>query len=77
MLDLPAAEMQARLLAQTPDSDEAARDLALRRGLAVRDALAARGLPTDRLFLAAPKLRASGDADPAWTPRVELKLTAR
>ena len=75
--DLLAADMQARLLAQTPVSDEAARDLALRRGLAVRDALAAHGLPTDRLFLAAPKLRASGEGDAAWTPRVELKLAPR
>jgi hypothetical protein len=53
---------------------EAVRDLALQRGIAVRDALIAKGLPSERLFLAAPKLRASGEDDAAWTPRVQLSL---
>jgi hypothetical protein len=48
--------------------------VALQRGLAVRDALIARGLPSERLFLGAPKLRASGEDDAAWTPRVQLTL---
>lgn len=65
--------MRARLLAQTPVSEDAARDLALRCGLAVREALAARSLPTGRLFLAAPKLRSPGEGASAWTPQVELK----
>ena len=34
----------------------------------------AKGLPGERLFLAAPKLRASGEEDAAWTPRVQLTL---
>ena len=53
------------------------RELALQRGLAVRDALIAKGLPSERLFLAAPKLRASGEDDAAWTPRVQLSLATR
>ncbi len=75
--DLPAPEMQALLLAHLPASDDHLRDLALQRGLAVRDALIQRGLPSERLFIAAPKLRAAGDADAAWTPRVQLSLSTQ
>ena len=75
--DLPAAEMEALLLRHTLVTDDTARELALQRGLAVRDALIATGLPSERLFLAAPKLRVSGEADAAWTPRVQLSLSAR
>ena len=62
------------LKAATVVSTDTARELALQRGLAVRDALIAKGLPSDRLFLGAPKLRASGEDDAAWTPRVQLTL---
>jgi uncharacterized protein involved in outer membrane biogenesis len=72
--DIPAAEMEALLLNATLVSTDTARELALQRGLAVRDALIAKGLPSERLFLAAPKLRASGEDDDAWTPRVQLAL---
>jgi hypothetical protein len=72
--DIPLAEMEAMLKAATVVSTDAARELALQRGLAVRDALIAKGLPSDRLFLGAPKLRASGEDDAAWTPRVQLTL---
>jgi hypothetical protein len=53
------------------------RELALQRALAVRDALLAQGLPGERLFLAAPKLRASGEDGAVWTPRVQLSLSTR
>lgn len=75
--DVPAAEMESMLRAATVVSSESARELALQRGLAVRDALIAKGLPSERLFLAAPRLRASGEDDAAWTPRVQLLLSAR
>jgi outer membrane protein OmpA-like peptidoglycan-associated protein len=88
--DIPAAEMEALLRPQMPVTDEAMRELALQRGLAVRDGLVAKGLPSDRLFLAAPKLAASaaaaaasaasaapGDAGAAWAPRSELSLSAK
>ena len=75
--DLPPAEMESLLLAAQPAGDDSLRELALQRGLTVRDGLVARGLPSDRLFLAAPKLRAAGDNDPAWTPRVQLSLSTR
>ncbi|MEK8049478.1 DUF748 domain-containing protein [Ideonella sp. DXS22W] len=76
--ELPPAEMEARLKAAMVVSTDVMRELALQRGLAVRDALVARGLPAERLFLAAPLLRASdaaedGDAA-AWVPRVKLTL---
>lgn len=72
--DVPPAEMEARLKASFPVTTDTARELALQRGLAVRDALIAKGLANERLFLAAPKLRASTDDDAHWTPRVQLSL---
>jgi hypothetical protein len=72
--DIPVAEMEALLRKATPVTTETARELALQRGLAVRDALIAKGLPSERLFVAAPKLRAAGESDAAWTPRVQLAL---
>ncbi|HPG78949.1 MAG TPA: DUF748 domain-containing protein [Piscinibacter sp.] len=72
--DIPGPEMEALLKSNTIVTTDAMRELALQRGLAVRDALLAKGLPGERLFLAAPKLRASGEEDAAWTPRVQLTL---
>ena len=51
--------------------------LALQRGQAVRDALIAKGLPGERLFLAAPQLQQAaehGESDEQKTPRVQLSL---
>ncbi|MGZ5250077.1 MAG: DUF748 domain-containing protein [Caldimonas sp.] len=70
--DLPTAEMQALLLASITVGDEAMQQLAVRRGVAVRDYLASKELPASRLFLGAPKV-APGEG--AWTPRADLKLT--
>ncbi|MGD9833754.1 MAG: DUF748 domain-containing protein, partial [Piscinibacter sp.] len=60
--DIPPAEMEALLKRHIAAGPDAMRELALQRGLVVRDALIAKGLPGERLFLAAPKLRAAGDA---------------
>ena len=73
--DVSGAEMEALLKARAPVTEEAMRALALQRGIAVRDALMAKGLPSERLFLAAPKLRVSGEDDASWTPRVQLSLS--
>ncbi|MBL8360186.1 MAG: DUF748 domain-containing protein [Rubrivivax sp.] len=80
---VPAPEMEARLKAAMVLPADAARELALQRGLAVRDALMAQGLPAARLFLAAPQLveetaangppAAEGSAGP-WKPSVRLSL---
>lgn len=66
------AQMLERLGAAEAIGEEQMRALALARATAVRDALAARGLPLERLFLAAPRLRATDAA--AWQPHVELGL---
>ena len=68
--------MGALLKARVPAGDEALRALALQRGIAVRDALLAKGLPSERLFLAAPKLHAAGEDTAPWSPRVQLTLSA-
>jgi hypothetical protein len=73
--DIPPAEMEALLKTRLVVTEEAMRELALQRGIAVREALIAKGLPSERLFLAAPKLRVSGEEDAKWTPRVQLSLS--
>ena len=69
--DLPAAEMRALLLSSFKVSDDTARELAVKRSVAVRDALMARGVPNSRIFLASPKTTDAG------VPRAELTLSAR
>jgi len=70
--DLPDAEMEELLRRNVAVNDEGMRQEALARAIAVRDALVAKGISSDRLFLAAPSLHAAG-AD-AWTPRASLSL---
>jgi hypothetical protein len=69
--DLPVPEMQALLMANIPVTEDLMRELAVQRGVAVKDYLAAKQLPTDRLFLGAAKTAAP---EPKWTPRAELSL---
>lgn len=72
--DVPQQEMENLLLANIPVPQDAMRNLAIARGVAVRDYLAARSIPTDRLFLGAPRPAASGDG---WVPHAELSLGRR
>ena len=69
--DLTGPEMEALLLANIPVAEEAMRELALQRGVVVKDYLSSRQLPAERLFLGAVK---PAVADPHWTPRAELSL---
>ena len=69
--DLPAPEMEALLLANIPVTEDAMRELAVQRGVAVKDYLGAQQLPVERLFLGAVKPVVD---DPKWTPRAELSL---
>ncbi len=69
--ELPTAEMETLLLAGITVDAEAMQQLAVRRGVAVRDYLAGRDIPTARLFLGAP--RVAGD-DAAWSPRADLRI---
>jgi len=75
--DIPVVEMETLLKKHLVVDGEAARELALQRGVTVRDALVAKGLPADRLFLAAPKVRAAGDETGDWSPRAQLALSLR
>ena len=71
--DLPAAEMEALLLAGMKVDDEAMQQLATRRGVAVRDYLVGREIAAERLFLGSPK---TASEEASWTPRADLKLAA-
>ncbi len=73
--DLPDAEMEALLRKNVVVNDETMRQQALARALAVRDALIAKGVSSDRLFLAAPGLHAAGADAAPWTPRATLSPT--
>ena len=67
--------MQALILANIVVTDDVMRELALQRGVAVKDYLVGKQLPVERLFLGAVK---AGETEPKpdakWTPRAELSL---
>jgi len=69
--DLPPAEMEQLLLANMVVADDAMQQLAVRRGVVVRDYLATKDVAIGRLFLGAPKIASE---QPSWTPRADLKL---
>ena len=79
--DVPPAEMEAMLLADAKIDDDALRQLANRRAQAVKDAIVATGVQSERLFLIAPRLGneaggakvAAGEA-PGAPARVDLAL---
>jgi len=79
--DVPPAEMEAMLLADAKIDDDALRQLANRRAQAVKDAIVATGVESERLFLIAPRLGneaggvegATGEA-PGVPARVDLAL---
>ncbi len=75
--DLPDAEMEALLRKNVVVNDETMRQQALARALAVRDALIAKGVSSDRLFLAAPALHTGGADAAPWTPRATLTPAMR
>lgn len=72
--DISVPEMEALLLASIPVNEDAMRALALQRGMAVKDYLASRKLPTERLYVGAAKTVPAG-AD--WKPRAELSVGQR
>lgn len=72
--DLPSEETEALLLANIPVPEAAMRDLAVARGVAVRDYLAQRQVPLERLFVGAPRTGGEGDG---WVPRATLILASR
>jgi uncharacterized protein involved in outer membrane biogenesis len=72
--DIPQAEMEALLMAAVPVTPDAVRELAVARAVAVKDYLASRELPEERLFLGAPMLGRQGEN---WRPQAELRLAPR
>ena len=69
--DQPVPDMEKLLLASIQINDDAMHELAVQRGMAVKDYLASRDLPSDRLFLGAVK---AVPPEAKWTPRAELNL---
>ncbi len=69
--DLPVAEMEALLLADMTVTEDTVRQLAVQRGVAVRDYLASKKVPLERLFLGAAKT-VLPEAD--WVPHADLSL---
>ena len=69
--DLSADEMQTLLLASISVDGDNVRQLALNRGLAVREYLTAHQVPSERLFLGAVN---TAPSDASWQPQVEMNL---
>lgn len=72
--DIPVADMEKLLMAAVPVTEDAMRELAVARAVAVKDFLSTRSVPEDRLFLGAPRVKATGDG---WKPQAELQLAPR
>lgn len=73
--DIPPADMEKLLLSHVPVDEAAMQALALQRGVAVRDHLAALQVPMARLFLGAAKAQAASESAPgAWQPNAQLQL---
>jgi uncharacterized protein involved in outer membrane biogenesis len=73
--DIPTADMEAMLVAAMPVDAAAARVLAQQRGRTVREALMAKGLGSERLFVGEPKLRPDASDNAAWVPQAQLTLS--
>ncbi len=72
--DVSASDMENLLLASIAADEQSMRDLAVKRGVAVKDYLAARQVPLERLFLGAARTLAP---EAKWSPRAELLLEVR
>jgi hypothetical protein len=75
--DLPPAEMEAMFVANAKVDDEALRALANDRARAVKDALVAKGIADDRVFLIAPRLGGDAGGTPAAAPTTRVDLALR
>jgi hypothetical protein len=73
---LPLADMEERLRAAVPVDAAATRALAVQRARAVRDALIAKGLGGDRLFLTEPKVDIAATDNGTIEARARLALSA-
>lgn len=60
--DLPVPDMEALLLASIPVTENEMRELAVARGVAVKDQLVKKQIPLDRLFLGSPSVSGGNTA---------------
>jgi len=74
--DLPPAEMEQMLLADAKVDDDDLRRLANTRAGNVKEALAARGVAGERIFLTAPKLADDHAASPSSSTQPAAAMTA-
>ncbi|MBX3610609.1 MAG: DUF748 domain-containing protein [Hydrogenophaga sp.] len=74
--DIPVPEMEALLLAAQVPDEQAMRELAVARAVAVKEHLLRQQLAEDRVFLGAPRLGSAGQGE-ATKAQVELQLAAR
>ena len=74
--ELPVAEMEALLMSHIEVGDDAVRQLAVQRGVAVKDYLAGKQLPAERLFLGAVRT-GEAPAPASGAPYAELSLAAK
>ena len=73
--DLPVGEMEAQLLASIPVDDGVMRQLAINRARSVRQALVAKGLSSDRLFLSEPDSKEAAAKKTEPKPMAQLSLS--
>ncbi|MBN8492530.1 MAG: hypothetical protein J0M00_14020, partial [Burkholderiales bacterium] len=74
---VPVPEMEAMLVAAMPVDEAAARQLAVQRARTVRDALVAKGLGSERLFLGDVQMKPEAKDNVAWVPQAQLTLSPR
>lgn len=77
--DLPVDDMEKLLLADIKVTNDAMQALALQRGVAVKEYLASKDLPLERLFLGAGNsgktdAKAQAKPDTKWVPRADLNI---
>ena len=81
--DLPSEDIEQRLLADIKVNQDAMQALALQRGVAVKEYLASKDLPLERLFLgsthsgkseAKTDVKTDAKTQSPWVPRAELGL---
>ena len=66
--------MQELLLRSIPDGADQLQALAMRRAIALRDALSKLGVPATRQFIAAPEVLGAGQAKCSPSARLSVSL---
>ena len=67
--------MEAQLAASVPVDDAVMRQLAINRGISVRNALVTQGIASDRLFLSEPGAKEAAAAKTEPRPLAQLTLS--